>query len=98
VKLQTLEQFQRTCGLSDRVLLWLLSHGKIAVVLEPQIMIDVDSVENQEIIRALISSASTIDLPTEPLVQERLAAVVSEFMDSVVDEAIAIAIIKSRCQ
>ena len=96
MKLQTLEQFQLSSGLPDRAVIWLLAHGKLAVVAKPHLMVDVDSIENSDILKAIIAAAEGLRTENNHRVQERLLAIVADFMDSVVDEAIAVAASKAK--
>ncbi|MBX7139305.1 MAG: hypothetical protein K1X83_15125 [Oligoflexia bacterium] len=92
MKLLKLADFQNLSGLSDRALMWLLKNQKLACQCSAagEILVDADSAEMQEIVTALKQQSREIGVRRASLIKEKLGQLVSQRVERVIDEAIAI--------
>jgi len=92
MKLVTLRQFQNHSGISDRALVWLLSHNKLPcqVKEQNQLMVDIDAVEVRDLVHAIATQSEKIGHKRRNVIAERLANIVSKHLDGIIDEVLRV--------
>jgi hypothetical protein len=90
MKLVALAEFQNLLGLSDKALVWLLTHNALQCEIRPEkgICIDIDSVPVKKLQEAIIARQQEVLDRNQDLVTERLGAVVRDELETIVNEAL----------
>lgn len=91
MKMIPLAEFQRITQLSDRAIVWLLNNREIEMEVDPKrgLLIAPDSATTRTLIDALSSSEHSLAQAKRALIVERLASIVDDGLDDIVDAAIA---------
>ena len=91
MKMIPLAEFQRITQLSDRAIVWLLNHREIEMEVDPKrgLLIAPDSAATKTLIGALSSSEHSLAQAKRALIVEKLASIVDDGLDDIVDAALA---------
>ena len=86
----SLEEFQRTSGLSDAAMLWLLRHkSEYCSMVDGQLSIEAGSVDLQALIASMAARERSLFDEQARLIVERFARIISNHLDSVFAKAAA---------
>ncbi|RIL05622.1 MAG: hypothetical protein DCC75_11530 [Proteobacteria bacterium] len=85
-----LRDFQRLTQLSDSSLLWLLQNNRLKVDLDPRagVLVSLDNQETKSLVEALKARKQNFFERKPKILKERLASIVADHLDDILDEAI----------
>jgi len=85
-----LRDFQRLTQLSDSSLLWLLQNNRLKVDLDPRagLLVSLDNQETKSLVEALKARKQNFFERRPKILKERLASIVADHLDDILDEAI----------
>lgn len=86
----SLEEFQKLVGVSDKALVWLLTHNVVQCQASPEhgISVDLESVDTKALREAILARRDEIVDQRKEIIVERLGNVVRDELTSIVNEAI----------
>lgn len=93
MKLISLQEFQRTAGLSDQALVWLLVNNRLRCQVDQSegLMVDAESADTQALVAAITTAAQRVFASAQPVLQERVAGIIGRHLEEIIEEAVAIA-------
>ncbi len=90
MKTVSLEEFQKLVGISDKALVWLLTHNMVQCQTSPErgLTVDLESVDTNALREAILTRRDEIVEQRKEIIVERLGNVVRDELTSIVNEAI----------
>ena len=90
MKIVSLEEFQNLVGLSDKALVWLLTHKMLQcqVSADRSLSVDLESVDTAALREAILARRDSVVEEKKDIIVEKLGNIVRDELQTIVDEAI----------